>query len=249
MKTQQEEDKCEDCNKPVLDKDKGLQCEVCKRWYHPKCQNISDGTYKHLVMNESGHWYTVSRAILQFLSLLRHWCQFRLNKTTWKVNWTRSRRSQTCEVKVKLKNVGDMVKATDAMARATESMAKSTETKLETVVEASLVEGIEKNVECKMNDMVQIVKDDVAEALEVEKRKSNQVFHGVKESIDSLDEIGQDGGVKSLDQELVEKIMKAGLRLDATRDIEEVQCIGKYQEGKVRSLTVKITTLKPEMRF
>jgi hypothetical protein len=123
-------------------------------------------------------------------------------------------------------------------------MAKATDVKLETVVESCLVEGIEKSVELKFNDKVKVVKEDVAEAMEVEKRKNNIVFHGVKETIVTLEEIGSTELGKSPDQEMVEEILRVGLRLDATRHIEEVQRIGRYIDGKTRPLRVKIKTVE-----
>jgi hypothetical protein len=43
---------------------------------------------------------------------------------------------------------------------------------------------------------------------------------------------------------MIEEILKVGLRLDATRHIEEVQRIGRYTEGKIRPLRVKIKTFE-----
>ena len=32
--------KCEDCNRRVTFRGRGKECESCKNWFHPKCQNI-----------------------------------------------------------------------------------------------------------------------------------------------------------------------------------------------------------------
>jgi hypothetical protein len=130
------------------------------------------------------------------------------------------------------------------MGKTTEAMAKATDTKLETIVESCLVEGIEKSVESKFNDQAKVVKEDVAEALEIEKRRSNLVFHGLKETVVSLDQIGDTVLDKSPDQEMVEEVLKAGLRLDASRHLEEVQRIGRYVEGKTRPLRVRVKTIE-----
>lgn len=82
------------------------------------------------------------------------------------------------------------------------------------------------------------MKQDVEESLEIDKRKCNLVFHGVKESgPDSLDK-----EMMSPDQDFVEEILKVGLHLDASRHMEKIQRIGKHSEGKTRLLRVKIRT-------
>src|SRR6476661_6640740 len=41
---------------------------------------------------------------------------------------------------------------------------------------------------------------------------------------------------------MVEEILKTGLKLDATRHIEAVQRIGKYEAGKTRPVRIRIKT-------
>ena len=98
-------------------------------------------------------------------------------------------------------------------------------------------------MESRFNDTVKGVKEDVAETLEIEKRKHNIVFHGIKETVIPLEDVRNELG-KSPDQELVEEILKSGLRLDASRHIEQVERIGRFQEGKTRPLRVKVKTLE-----
>jgi len=52
------------------------------------------------------------------------------------------------------------------------------------------------------------------------------------------------GTAKSPDQEMVEEILRVGLRLDASRHIEEIQRIGWFTAGKVRPLKVKVKTFE-----
>jgi len=113
-------------------------------------------------------------------------------------------------------------------------MTKSTNTKIETLVEAKLLE----NVEHKVEDSVKGLREDMDEKLEIEKLRSNLVFHGVKEpGVVNLEEM-----IKHPDMEMIEEILKDGLRLDATRHLLEVQRIGKYEAGKVRPLRVVVKT-------
>jgi hypothetical protein len=80
--------------------------------------------------------------------------------------------------------------------------------------------------------------EDVDEKLEIERRKSNLIFHGVKE-------ITQPGseGVDS-DYETAMEIIASGLHLDARKHVEEVQRIGKFAPDKIRPLRVKVKTFE-----
>ena len=49
------EEKCGKCNKEVV-KD-GIECEVCERWFHCKCEKVAVGTYKALEQDKALHWY------------------------------------------------------------------------------------------------------------------------------------------------------------------------------------------------
>ena len=134
--------------------------------------------------------------------------------------------------------------------KALDLQVKTVDTKMETLIESKLVDNYEKmeiklvescvKTEGKLEARVKDMREDVDEQLEIDKRKNNLVFHGVKEPglvpLD-LSNIG-----KHPDQELVEEILKDGLRLDATRHIQEVQRIGRYDPGKCRPLRVKIKT-------
>jgi len=200
-KTKASDNKCRDCDKAVLDKDKGIQCEVCELWFHPKCQDISEELYKYLEEKDSLHWFcsmcnvSVTRIIKSIAAV-----QAKQDKMEKELG----------QVVIDLRAMRDELTAVSEKVNAND-------TKLETVVEASLVEGIEKSVWTRVNDRVNGVKEDVSEAMEIEKRKTNIVFHGVKESVVPLEAVGRDEFTKSPDQELVEEVMRGGLRLDATR--------------------------------
>ena len=48
---------CPLCNKVVTDRDHGVSCEICDRWYHDKCEKVSDGGSMSLSNNPNMHWY------------------------------------------------------------------------------------------------------------------------------------------------------------------------------------------------
>jgi hypothetical protein len=45
------------CKHSVTPKDKGIECDICEQWFHCKCQNVSDETYKVLQKEKTLHWY------------------------------------------------------------------------------------------------------------------------------------------------------------------------------------------------
>jgi hypothetical protein len=78
---------------------------------------------------------------------------------------------------------------------------------------------------------VKVVKEDVEEALEIERRKMNLVIHGVPET-DAEQDIGQ-----------IEEILASGLHMDFDRHVEKVMRIGKPDENKPRPIRLVIKTL------
>lgn len=57
VKKPEEADKCADCNQTVGVRDKTIECEVCDRLFHIKCQGVNDETYRILKKNSGVHWY------------------------------------------------------------------------------------------------------------------------------------------------------------------------------------------------
>jgi len=110
--------------------------------------------------------------------------------------------------------------------------------RLDTAVEAKLTSEDSEVFEQKLNDKVKVVKEDLAEKMEIEKRKQNLVVWGLKENDTTSDE------PKSKDIEAVKEMLKSGLKVDADKHVLEVQRIGKFEQGKVRPLRVKINTLE-----
>jgi len=156
--------KCPDCSKAVSDKDNDIQCEVCESWLHGKCQDLQEDVYKLLGQSEAIHWYCSS-----------------CNKGVAKIIHSLSKvlaRQDVMEVDLaKMRGDMDELKSTIQRIRDTTT---ATDVKLETCIEAKLVEGLEKRMESSVNGKVRNMKEDVAEQLEIEKRRNNLIFHGVK---------------------------------------------------------------------
>ena len=131
------------------------------------------------------------------------------------------------DLRVELKAVSDKVGETD--------------TKVDTAIEAKLIEGLENRVDGK----VKIMQEDMEENWEIDRRKGNLILHGVKEL---HKEKPEDDGIEH-DRQMVEEILRIGLKLDPTRHIEEVHRIGRYdeakvKEGKTRPIRIKVKTIE-----
>lgn len=52
--------KCGDCGTVVKEADKGIECEICLRWLHTKCEGVKDETYRCIKKDQGQqgiHWY------------------------------------------------------------------------------------------------------------------------------------------------------------------------------------------------
>ena len=61
----------------------------------------------------------------------------------------------------------------------------------------------------------------VAEELEIEKRKNNLIFFGIKEN-----------GTMS-DKDTVDEILREGLKFDSSGHVEEVSRVGRFSSDKI----------------
>ena len=50
---------CEVCESVVKAEDKGIECEICKGWFHTVCVDLTDKEYEMLASHKLGtiHWY------------------------------------------------------------------------------------------------------------------------------------------------------------------------------------------------
>lgn len=217
--------KCPDCSKLVGDKDSGVKCEVCDEWFHSKCQNVPDDTYQFMMDNKSMHWYCVTcnksvGKILKVLSKLEA-RQDKVEEEIAKLN------SELASIKGEVKEVKEM--------------AEKAETRLDVAIEAKLIaEKIDSSFDSRVEVKVKNIKEDVAESMEIEKRKENLIFFGVKETVSDQ----QVNDEKHPDWFMIEEILKVGLKLDANRHVADVTRIGRYVAGKVRPVRVKVTSFE-----
>jgi hypothetical protein len=82
---------------------------------------------------------------------------------------------------------------------------------------------------------------DIEESFEIEKRRMNLTFHGVRESDVNVDDRGDE---KHPDEIMIDEILQDGLKMDAMRHIEDVTRIGKFVEGTARPIRVKLKSVE-----
>ena len=51
------EEKCGVREKSVGEKEQGIQCELCEKWWHAGCVKIPDYVYKVIAKLSSLHWF------------------------------------------------------------------------------------------------------------------------------------------------------------------------------------------------
>lgn len=234
--------KCGDCSKVVTDKENAIQCEACEEWFHAKCQKMTDEAYQVLAQCESLHWYCIRcnksvmklwKAIIQ-INARQDKFQLELEQLQKEVEEIKTEKQQVTQLKQEVSELKEEIKTVSTKTA-------ETATKVDTAIEGKLMEGLESRVDGKVKNL----KEDVEESLEIEKRKGNLIFHGVKEMIRTQSD--DDGNEH--DRQMIEEILRVGLKMDPSRHISEVSRIGRYDEekikdGKIRPIRVKVATVE-----
>ena len=157
--------KCGECRNVMSEMDTGIMCEVCNMWHHAKCKGVSDEAYAVLQGKEAMHWYCKRcnkgmAKLLQTMSAL----QERQEKMQRSLNFV------TKEVDdIKKKNLVEISREIEVVRK----LQSENDTKLETAIEAKLMEQVQVNITSKIDDklnMLKCMKDDMSETLEIERR-------------------------------------------------------------------------------
>ena len=87
-----EGEKCGVCENNVGERDAGIQCEVCEKWFHTGCVKILEDIYKVLGKVTNLHWFCepynndVRKFLVNFSKLNERICQIELEQKIAKVN-------------------------------------------------------------------------------------------------------------------------------------------------------------------
>ena len=184
----------------------GCSVRFCENWYDCECENISNSTYNTLKNEKAVHWYCAA-------------CNKGLVKILKNLKLMQTRQDKMDEKLGKLK--GEMAEIKCEMTQI-RTMAMENGTKVETAIEAKLLESMQQSMIGRVDGQMQSMREDVqkkviervtesmesvqrnvlskvSESMEIEKRKLNLILHGIKES-----ENGED-----VDIDLVNEILRS----------------------------------------
>ena len=250
-------DKCGVCKKVVAASANGVMCEVCEVWFHSKCQNISDDTYR-LLNQDKIHFFcgNCDKAVGKILKSLTELSlrqekleqkvetmtkdfsfefskvyeelgdvKRRVEKNNWQEDMSKMRTEITGELKKVTEELGeikDCMPSEDRRVMNDEEDFKKLEKE---------VNDMKSVMDSQVKKTVMVVKEDVEEALEIERRKMNLVIHGLPD-IDAEQDIDQ-----------VAAILCNGLHMDYDRNVSSMMRIWKLDVNKPRPLRIVIKSL------
>jgi len=259
-----EVDKCGSCKKAVGKNDKGIMCELCSVWFHSKCQDMVDETYK-ILSQDRIHFYcetcdkVVGGVVKTLADLQQRHEKLEANVRILEME-TKSEQGKMSakqselegevkKIKQELREIkeGEVLKIREELREVKEGEVKKIREELRQVKEAKTgesgvkerekMEKLQKEmgemrteIESKVCNTVKHMKEDVDEAMEIERRKDNIIIHGVPET-DAEQDIDE-----------VAEMFGTGLKLDFDRHMDRMHRIGKLVEGKPRPIRVMLKT-------
>jgi hypothetical protein len=248
-------EKCGNCSLGVGNNDHGIQCEICDKWFHIKCQNISEDGYKTLSEISALHWFCQT-------------CDGHFGKilpTLVKM----SDRIDTMEIKMD-KMRGDiegfktkMQKEMEEQKEEMESLrinlavteASLNEQNKPEVLEAKWTEVVKKGIDNKLQTVSQDIqevqkvltetKSQANEERDKESRRNNIIFYRVPESNAPNAE-----DRTKMDLDFCLALMNEGLEMEVTtKNINRVFRLGRKEQDRNRPLMVQLVdrSLKNEI--
>ena len=205
---------CLRCKKDVLDGEKGIACGGCEFWFHAKCEKVSAELYRAIV-------------------------SFEEKKEGSKLVWYCACCAKTVERVEKtigiLKAEVEKLKARVISLESNESLRVS-----EGPSERAAVDGasglVRNEVGIVRSEVVSWpVRQQVNEAMEIERRKDKLVISGIKESDDAEEKVG-------------EILLEMGYR-KAFQVVERVGRLGGPGRSKDRLIRVKLDTISDKWRL
>jgi len=195
-------EKCGTCNKEVV-KD-GIECEVCEKWFHCKCEKVAAGTYKALEQDKALHWYCggCSRGVVNTWKRLQEKQEF-LEKEVGQIKeeikgmkiWT----GKVTQMEKEFSTDRAEFRKLDGRLKKIESAVKESEQKKEQLVQKEIQDLKQSFVDIVNEQEEERKKEDkktadrektvdrelqqkMLEVMERDKRKNNLIFMGIKET-------------------------------------------------------------------
>jgi len=212
---------CGTCDKAVTNTDCGVLCEMCEVWFHTGCQKVSEELYEILRQGQvSVHWFcnSCNRRVVQLVKSVAK-LEAKQEKIEAAVN----------TVKDNVRKLGDELgKELSGIKQEIQRVEKSMEV---------LQEEFDNMVTRKINEFKEslsqgqneaVDKDDVLEAVEIERRRMNLVIMGVTE--------------EEKDKEAVNEILTKLIGNKVSASISSVERLGR-KTGKIRPIRVVLNNL------
>lgn len=253
--------KCGECKKTVGRNDKAVECELCEMWFHCRCENVAEDTYK-LMNQDKIHFYCgrcdkaagkILKTVLGIQRKQEHMVEeldgvkkevAELRKIPFvrqdqlddklkdipevkqlKTEWAEMKKAMTDKLSQQDKPVG--VNEGDGVQKQVEDLTAAF------LQDGSWTEVVKKRVTTEMTVGLQMVRVEIEENREIERRKGNIIMFGVPET-DAEQDI-----------DTVDNIFANGLHLDATRHVSKMMRLGRHLSAdRPRPLRIELKTLE-----
>jgi hypothetical protein len=152
------DEKCNVCDEVVKDEDYGIYCEICKSWFHTKCEEMSVDEYSFLEAHKSFHWYCKAcnksvTATIQLFSSLRlkvENLEEKFNKLCDGILPDKMAKSIESKISEAVDKFETKMNKLAADFQGLKDQVSASDIKLETIIEAKLVDSVDsikKNLE------------------------------------------------------------------------------------------------------
>jgi chaperonin cofactor prefoldin len=256
--------KCPCCKAGVLNADMGLQCEICEEWSHANCMKISDVEYQFLKDHKGIDWFcgqckkTIASVIKTSTGFKDK--QDKLDKEVDEIK--ESLQCQVDKIEKELKSISVRVAEIDKNVKDNTEKVLSTDTKIETAIEAKLIDSlakpsfasvVAKEVDNKFSQVsvdvtkvqqsIEESKRNVLEEKDREARGNNIIIYRVPEGTSKEDTNKND---KTFCMELCSDVL--GIDSDVI-DFKALFRLGRFETGKVRPILIQVRekTLKNQI--
>lgn len=224
--TKGEEGKCGECKRAIGRGDKAVQCELCELWFHCRCENVADDTYK-LMNQDKIHFYCgrCDKAAGSILKIVIG-IQKKQDNMAGELNRVKEEVAGIANKTTVLQNQLDGV--VQHFEREIQEI-KEGPSRGSTTEERDVAETEVKKMQSQLDSTVREMKEEMEENLEIERRKMNIIIHGL-----------QDKDAEA-DVEEVIKLLEEGLHLDYSRHVEGMVRIGRrVTDQKPRPLKIML---------
>ena len=255
---------CPSCKKVVSDEDLALQCEICNKWLHIICADLTEAEYTFLQEHKAVHWFC-EQCIKNITSVIKSGVtinqnQEKLEKKFDNMNENYQKRMSELDKEFKIlsakvlaidsqKIVADVDKELKNLA----AKVMETDTKIETAIEAKLIDSLAKpsfasivaaevdnkfskvSVDVsKVQGALEDAKKNIQEDKDRESRANNIIIYRVPEGMTREETNKND---KAFCLELVKEVL--GINVEES-DFKAIFRLGKSETGKVRHILLQV---------